>query len=183
MERQDLIAQEANAIGTCWLRAGLLEEPHGSELRAALQAYTAHRLGLAERMPRGWEPGVLAEIEPHHGRIWSAASAGIARRPELALALLGPVNELIDLHSLRVAATLKHVPTLVMGLLVACSLLAVLVIGYGCGADGQRRWMLTISLTILISTSLWITIDLDHPRRGLLRLSDAPLQALKFETP
>ena len=183
MERQDLIAQEANAIGTAWLRAGLIEEPHATELRAALQAYTAHRLELSSRMPRGWKPERLAEVERHHSRIWNAASAGVARRPELALAVLTPVNELIDVHSLRVAATIKHVPSLVMGLLVASSLLAVAVIGYGCGTDGHRRWLLTLSLTILIASSLWITIDLDHPRRGLLRLSDAPLQGLKFETP
>jgi hypothetical protein len=28
---------------------------------------------------------------------------------------------------------------------------------------------------------LWVTIDLDYPRRGLLQLSDAPLEALRFE--
>jgi len=84
-------------------------------------------------------------------------------------------------HALRVSAALKHLPYLVTGLLIVCSLLAVNVIGYGCGIDGRRRWLLTVSLAILISSSLWITIDLDHPRRGMLQLDDAPLKALKFE--
>jgi hypothetical protein len=181
VERQDLIAQEANAIGTAWLRADLLDEPARSELRAALQTYTAHRLSV--RQAQGWEASALAEVDQLHARIWRAASAGVRARPELALLILPPVNEVLDVHALRVNATRKHIPGLVLGLLLTSSLLAITVIGYGCGMDGRRRWPLTLSLTLLIAGSLWITIDLDHPRRGLLRLNDAPLQALVFTPP
>jgi hypothetical protein len=68
-------------------------------------------------------------------------------------------------------------------MLVVCSLVAVTVIGFGCGMDGRRRWPLTLPLAILIAIALWITIDLDKPRRGLLQLDDTPLRALKFESP
>jgi len=182
MERQDLIGREANAIGTSWLRADLLDEPQRSELKTALAAYTAHRLESATQVQRGWDPAVLAEFERLHERIWKAASSGVAARPELGVTVLPPVNELIDVHTQRFNATLMHLPYLVQGLLVACSLLAVTVIGYGCGMDGKRRWFLTLSLAVLIASSLWITIDLDQPRRGILQLDDAPLRALKFET-
>jgi len=181
VERQDLIAQEANAIGTAWLRADLLAEPQRSELRAALEAYTAHRVAAVSQLQNGWNDAVLAEVERLQARIWQAARDGVATRAELALAVLAPVNETFDVHSLRVNAALKHLPYLVTGLLVVCSLLAVNVIGYGCGLDGRRRWLLTVSLAILISSALWITIDLDNPRRGLLQLDDAPLRSLKFE--
>jgi hypothetical protein len=181
LERQDLIAQEANAIGTSWLRAGLLEEPHRSELRASLAAYTSDRIEASARLQQGWTPSVIATVERDHDRIWRAASAGVGQRPELALAVLNPVNEVIDLHSLRVHAALKHLPLVVLALLVLCSLVAVTVIGYGCGVEGRRRWHLTLSLALLITSALWITIDLDHPRWGLLQLNDGPLRALKFE--
>ena len=46
---------------------------------------------------------------------------------------------------------------------------------------GPRHVPLTFALTILISLALWITIDLDRPRAGLIQLSDAPLEALKLE--
>jgi hypothetical protein len=97
------------------------------------------------------------------------------------LAVLDPVNDLIDLHSTRVATGKKHLPGVVLGLLIACSVLAIAVIGYSSGLGGRRRVPLTASLTILVAASLWITIDLDHPRAGLLRLSDAPLQAIRFD--
>ena len=97
------------------------------------------------------------------------------------MVILTPVNEVIDLHSTRVNAARKHIPWLVLTLLVACSLLAVATIGYGCGVDDRCRLPLTLSLAVLVGCALWITIDLDYPRRGLLRLSDAPLQELKFD--
>ena len=82
---------------------------------------------------------------------------------------------------MRVAAARKHIPYAVLGLLFLCSAISVAVIGYGCGLDERRRAPMTVSLTVIIAASLWITYDLDHPRRGLLRLSDAPLEALKFD--
>jgi hypothetical protein len=115
--------------------------------------------------------------------IWAAARAGVADRPAVALAVLGPVNEVIDLHTVRLAAGRKHLPLPVVGLLVACSLLAIGVIGYGNGLGGERSATLTVPLVILISSALWITIDLDHPRAGLIQLSDAPLAALKLGAP
>jgi hypothetical protein len=57
-------------------------------------------------------------------------------------------------------------------------MLAVWVIGYGAGLAGPRHVPLTFALTTLIAMALWITIDLDRPRAGLIRLSDAPLEAL-----
>ena len=115
--------------------------------------------------------------------IWKAASAGVAARPVVALAVLSPVNEVIDLHTTRVAAGRKHLPLPVTLLLVTGAFLAIGVIGYGNGLGGERAGPLAIPLAILIGSALWITIDLDHPRAGVIRLNDAPLMALKFERP
>ena len=183
IERQDLIVQEANAIGTAWLRAALLDEPHRSELRQTLESYTAHRIAVFAGNAGGLDPGKLDEVDPLHARIWSAALAGVEQRPAATLAVLPPVNEVIDLHSTRLAAANKHIPYLVLALLVACSALALGVMGYGCGVAGRLRAPLTYSLAFLIGTALWVTIDLDYPRRGVIRLNDAPLEALHFERP
>ena len=99
----------------------------------------------------------------------------------IVLGCLGAGGLALDL--VRQGMEEDRVGGLVMGLLVACSLLAIAVIGYGCGLGGDRRAPLTVPLAILIATALWITIDLDHPRAGLMQLSDAPLEALEFETP
>jgi len=180
LERQQLIVREANAIGTAYLRADLLDEPHRSELRAALARYTEHRIDVSSRLRGGLPPAAVADVEQLHARIWNAASAGVAARPAAMLGVLPPVNELIDLHTTRMATGRIRLPPLVVGLLVAYSALAIGIIGYGCGLGGGRRAPLTVSLAFLLGSVLWITFDLDHPRAGLIRLSDAPLKALKF---
>ena len=179
-DRQDLITQEANAIGTAYLRADLLADPHRAELHAALKEYTQHRLAAADRLVEDQEVSLRGEVEALQGRIWRAARDGVGARPELAMLILPPVNDVIDLHSTRLGAAHKHIPAVVLGLLIVCSLLCVALIGYGGGLDEHRRLPLSLSLTLLIVASLWLTYDLDHPRKGLMQLNDAPLQELKF---
>jgi hypothetical protein len=183
LERQDLIVSEANAIGTAYLRADLVDEPHRSELRATLKRYTEHRLAVSARLHSGVQPSDLEEAERLHARMWSAAVAGVTARPASTIAVLPPVNEVIDLHSTRLAAGRKHVPLIVLVLLLSCSMLAVGVIGFGCGMGGGRRVAMTVPLAVVIASSLWITIDLDHPRAGLMQISDAPLRELKLDAP
>lgn len=178
LERQDLISQEANAIGTAFLRADLIPDPHATDLRTALREYTAHRIAVSKDLRSGLQQVDHEQIDAFHGRMWRAARDGVLARPEAMPVVIPSINEVIDFHATRVAAGKKHVPVVVMGLLVACSLLSIGVIGYGCGTGKRRRPALTTPLALLIGAALWITIDLDHPRAGLLQLSDAPLKSL-----
>lgn len=180
LERQDLIVREANAIGTAALRCDLLDEPHRTDLRNALRDYTAHRVEVSARLRHGMTADDAGRVAALHDRIWRAASAAVESKPADLLAIIPAINDVIDLHSLRVAAGHKHLPLLVLGLLVACSGLAMIGIGYGCGLSERRHLLLTWSLALLIATALWTTIDLDYPRAGLIKVNDAPLAALKF---
>src|SRR6185436_171858 len=56
VEKQDLIVQEANMIGTAYLRADLLEEPHATRLRQALEEYVRHRIEVSGRLAKGFLP-------------------------------------------------------------------------------------------------------------------------------
>lgn len=181
LERQDLITTEANAIGTAVLRADLIDEPQRSALRAALRDYTVFRIGVNKRAVFEMDPADAAEFERMHARIWNAARDGVVARPTATLAVLNPVNDVIDLFTTRLAASKKHLPVPVLALLVLCSALATAITGYACGIAERTRSPLSLALALLIGASLWITVDLDYPRVGLLQLSDAALEDLKFE--
>lgn len=183
IERQDLVTREANAIGTAYLRAELLGEPYRADLRASLRSYTKHHIEVSERLKGGIDADDANEVERQHAAIWKAARDGVEAKPALTVAVLSPVNEVIDLYSTRIAAGRKHLPALVLGLLFACSSIALAAIGFGCGMAGRRLMPLTGALAFLIGTALWTTLDLDHSRRGVIRISDAPLKALKFDVP
>ncbi len=181
LDRQDFIVREANAIGTASLRADLLDEPHRSELLAALRVYTEFRVDLVQRVPRVTVEQVEPEVQRQLHAIWRATMRGVNAKPSSMMGMLPPINEVIDVHSLRVAASKKRLPPPVIALLLSCSMLAIGVVSFGCGVGGSRRTWLTAPLLLLVAGSLWITIDLDHPRSGLLRLDDRPLEALTFD--
>lgn len=181
MERQDLIVQEANAIGTAFLRAEMLDEPERTMLRSELASYVSHRLSVSDRPNFKVTASDVQRITGHHDAMWRITREGVERKPGVMVALLGPVNDVIDLHTTRLAAGRKHLPVLVLSLLLACSVLATGVLGFGCGASGRGSMFMGTALCVVMAASLWATIDLDHPRSGLIRLSDAPLRALHLD--
>jgi hypothetical protein len=181
IDRQDLITAEANAIGTAYLRADLLESGHAADLKGALKDYTQHRVDVSRDLRRGLKEDASTAIAASHRRMWVAAMAGARASSHAAVVVLPAVNDVIDLHSLRIAAGRKHLPPQIMGLLIGCSVIAMGVMGYGAGLTGPRNAALLASLAVLIGTALWTTIDLDHPRSGLIRLNDGPLAELRFD--
>jgi hypothetical protein len=54
-ERRHLVVQEANAIGTSYLRAQLLDEPHRTRLSRLLVEYTDNRVALGTGQHAGLE--------------------------------------------------------------------------------------------------------------------------------
>jgi hypothetical protein len=176
IERQDIIVHESNAIGTAYLRADLLSEPHRTSLRSALRSYLVDRLRLFVTLDAAASEPVMLDLERRHHEIWAAGTAGVANDHSITMAVLPPLNEVIDLLAVRNAATERHLPYLVLGLLVSCSAISIALIGYGCGRDGKRQFVGAGSLAFLIAAALWITIDLDNPRLGIIRVSDGPLR-------
>lgn len=178
LDRQDLIVTEANAIGTAYLRADLLNQPHQGDLKKALADYTRYRIEVSTTMTRTLGADVQSKIAGFHNAMWSAAHAGVEDKPATMLAVLNPVNDVIDLHSTRIAAGRKHLPPPLVALLMSCAVLSMSVIGFTSGLNKRRMFVTTGALAFLVATALWITVDLDHPRQGLIHLSDAPLADL-----
>lgn len=180
IERQQLIVQEANAIGTAYLRADLLSVEHRQELRSALRAYTRERVTLSHEL----RPDAIREInrrcEASHEAMWRAGVAGVKEQPGVVMAVLPPINEVIDLHTTRAGAARRHLPALVVGLLAVCGALSLGMIGFGFGLTRRRNFGLTGTLALVIASAIWATIDMDYPRRGLIRINESALEELNF---
>lgn len=174
-DRVDLIVKEANAIGTASLRCDLMPEAQGKEMRDLLRAYTSERIAFYDAASPVARTTAIAESERLQERFWKIAIDATKSAPELSEVLLPPVNELIDLHASRVAASQRHMPGMLLLLLIACSMVSVASVGYGCGVAGKRNVVLTTALTFLIAGTLWAIIDMDHPRKGLIRVGQQPM--------
>ena len=178
-DRVQLIVSEANAIGTAWLRCDLLPDGERNILRRLLSDYTDQRIIFYNAEDQAGQAAAAARSESLQASMWVVVAAEAKSQPAMATALLSPFNELIDLHAARVAAATRHMPGMLLLLLVSCSLVSVASVGYGCGVAGKRNVVLTTALTFLISGALWATIDMDHPRKGLIRVGQQPMVDLQ----
>lgn len=180
--RKNLVVEEANAIGTSWLRAGLLPEPERTLERADLRRYVDSRLafyeaGVSEEKLRAARRNAARMQE----RFWARASAVAAQEPRAVTTglLLQSLNEVIDLDAKRQAALENHVPTVIPLLLCLIAVLALSVIGYGGGHHKLRGALSTTLLAMAIAAVFFTILDLDLPRQGLIRISQRRMIELR----
>lgn len=184
--RRVLVLQEANAIGTTYLRAQLLEEPHRARISKLLVDYTNNRIVLAQA-PRGKGTQLLADNDRMLTDLWAATAAAFETIADLdfSTAFIDSVKDVINLDAARKASRLAHVPTTVLAVLAIYIVVTGGVLGYVLtGFRGQVAGAFLITLLIF---SLGMIIDLERPTLGSIVESQAPMEllseSLKKQTP
>lgn len=178
-DRQELVLQEANAIGTAYLRADLLPAPHGDALRAALSKYVDVRVALHEAVDLTAIRNAIERSEQLQQTIWAAGVAGVTAAPAATVVVMNALNEVIDLHASRVDALHRHLPAPVVVMLLVTAMLAVGSVGLGSGLSGTRRAVSSIAFLIVTMGVLGLTLDLDYPRAGVVRVGQLPMLDLQ----
>jgi hypothetical protein len=175
IDRMDLIVKEANALGTAYLRADTIAEPQRGDLKAALKEYTADRVTLLSRKGRDQTEPLLAKVGGLHQQMWSSAIKATAGNAPLMAVVLPPINEVIDLHSIHLALARRHLPIPIIGSLLGTVAISLGIVGFGNGRVGRRFSLLDSVYGAVLIVALWMTIDLDYPGIGLLRVSNLPV--------
>ena len=178
-ERRDVIVDEANAIGTLWLRAGLLEAPLRDELRDVLQKYTDARITLGgSRDDRAALRAARSESELLHASIWSVVEH--ANQPGQSNAVLSSLitsaNEVIDLHELRMASIENYLPAALFMLLFTVAAVSVGFLAWAFGAANQGGRIAIVSLALLIGAVLLLIMDINRPQRGRIEIGTDSLE-------
>jgi hypothetical protein len=178
--RRGLVLEEANSIGTTFLRAGYLPEPASSEARELLREYVPLRVAIND----------LAVVEANLARsatiqneLWSSAEDLARAAPQSDLLdsdLLGlyieSLNETIDLNETRITAGLyARVPETVLMLLIVGSALTLGMVGYSAGLTGRRSPLTAIVMIVVLGAVITLVVDLDRPRDGFLEVNQQPL--------
>ena len=71
------------------------------------------------------------------------------------------------------------IPDAIMNLLFFASMLVIAAVSYLNGLGTGRHFLLNSMLTILIAMTLFVILDLDRPRRGLIRTNYQSMIRLK----
>jgi hypothetical protein len=177
--RRQTLLDESNAIGTTYLRAGLIPEPQRTEIQKLLREYVDARLAGAD----GKE--VEAEIhrsEEIHDRLWNAAQTAVDKDPHSIPAglFVQSLNEVIDLHAKRLTGVFgSRIPSVVWLVLIIVAVLSFSSMGYQGGLTGGDRSPATLPLALVFAIVMWMVVDLERPQEGLLRVSQRPMIDLR----
>ena len=178
-ERRDVIVDEANAIGTLWLRAGLLEAPLRDELRDVLRKYTEARIALGgSRDDRAALRAARSESELLHASIWSVVerSDQPGRSPAVLSSLITAANDVIDLHELRMASIENYLPASLFLLLFTMASVSVGFLAWAFGAANQGGRAAIVALALLIIAVLLLIMDINRPQRGRIEIGTDSLE-------
>jgi hypothetical protein len=175
-ERREMIVTEANAIGTAWLRLDLLPAADQAPIRTLMRDYVDTRLRVHELLPdleasaREQQGAAALQAE-----IWALAEAAVAQdpRPQIAPLVLPALNEMFDVGTTRAEASRVHVPSVILLLLLAMSILAALLAGFAMASRGSRPWLHSLIFASIMALTLYVILDLEYPRAGFIRVSAA----------
>jgi hypothetical protein len=175
-ERRDLIVQEANDIGTAWLRLDLLPPPAQPALRELFRRYLDSRLAMHQsRSDRAAEAREIRLSTDLQGQIWNQSVAGVREAHDTAITslVLSAQNTMFDIMQTRVAGLEHHPPNIVFAMLFLLALGCAFVAGDGLAASPERRPLHMIAFAAAIAFSVYVILDLEYPRLGLIRVDDA----------
>jgi hypothetical protein len=179
--RRVAIVDDANTIGTTYLRAQTLAEPYRSQSLSLLVAYTDVELRLTHEIPGSEAAALLIdEGSALHRQLWTLNGQAVAADPTGTAPRLyeESLNEMIDQQTVRVAGLNNRVPTEVLLLQVIGSAIAMFLLGLHVGVLGRSLAPLMLAAG-LVTMLLFVTFDLDRPTRGFITIPDTPLAALR----
>lgn len=174
--RRELVTKEVNAIGTAWTRLDLLQSDARTEARELFRMYVDARVSLYEAAS---EPAAvvagLARSNALQGSIWSHLIAAVKDdpSPRLATLVLPPVNEMFDIANERTLATRNHPPVAIYLLLALLVIVSAVLAGFGMAKANTLSTLHVIGFAFVVSLAVYLIIDLDYPRLGLLRVDAA----------
>jgi hypothetical protein len=181
--RSEALIAEANAIGTVALRVQLLPQAYQPEAGALLKRYVDRRIAIAGiDITRASDRGRYdREIAALQGDLWSLAARAAHEdpRPVTSGLFIGALNEMIDAQGRRNALLQMHVPEVVVLLLFLVFVASGGILGYSSGLSGKRVVAPTVMVSFLIALIVFIILDLDRPKRGMIQVDQAPMLLLR----
>jgi len=171
--RRQLIVEEANDIGTAYLRLDLLPPASQPPLREKFRQYVDARLATYRAFPD------LESALAGHARalalqneIWRDAVAASQQSPTAtaSMLLLPALNAMIDITTTRTKAVQMHPPPVIFFLLGGIALASSLFAGYGMAEGSARSWLHVLGFATILTLCVYVILDLEYPRLGVIRV-------------
>lgn len=181
--RSMALIEEANAIGTAVLRVELLPDQYKGPANGLFKDYIGLRVEVSGvDLSRSDERSkYLRKTTRVQNELWALAIAATNDdpRPVTTGVFVKALNDLIDSYGKRNALLQMHVPEVVLVLLFLVFISSGGILGYSGGLSGVRVLAPIVLVSFLITLIVFIIIDLDRPKRGLIQVNQAAMIELQ----
>ena len=180
-QRRDLVAEEAHAIGTAWLRTKMLPEPQRSKSIQLLRKYVDVRkdfagetLGNPAALNR-----TIQQTNTLQEQLWEQA-VQVTQQNQTAVvaAYVQALNELIGVSEKRLAAFENRVPEAVWIIILLVATFQSFITGYSLK---RKVWLSLIVTPLVVAIVMALIVDLDDPHTGLIRVEQNSMNRLANE--
>ncbi|MBP0590766.1 hypothetical protein J8I87_13785 [Paraburkholderia sp. LEh10] len=177
-QRKNYEEEEANAIGTAYLRSGLLPAAEARSMKKLLRLY----LDLRIRYYQARSDQAVAQINAATGQLqndlWKAAQIAAMEQQTAVIALVvSGMNDVLNTQGYTQASWWNHIPITAWSLMIAIGLFSNLLIGYSLHGNVKGNVVLLV-LPLVIASSFALIADIDSPRGGWITLTPINLIAL-----
>jgi len=181
--RKNYEEAEANAIGTEYVRTGLLSAADAAVMRAQLRKYLDLRILFYRTRSEGDLRQINVDTAQLQTEMWSAVQTPALAQPTPVMALVvAGMNDVLNSQGYTQAAWWNRIPIAAWGLLVATAICCNVLVGYGARSFGARAGLLLV-LPLVVSIAFLLIADIDSPRGGLIHVAPQNLASLSQSLP
>jgi hypothetical protein len=175
-QRKNYEEEEANAIGTEYVRADLLPDPTRSKVKGLLVEYLNLRIRLYESNASDDTAALAAKTAQLQDEMWNAVAQAAATNPTpLMAAVVIGMNDVLNRQGYTQAARLNRIPVPAWFLMIAIAIFSNFLIGYGVK---NPRSIMFLVLPMTIAVSFFLVADIDSPQGGIIRVAPQNLIVL-----
>jgi hypothetical protein len=178
-QRRLMLVADSNSIGDFYTCASLLKEPVRTKLQAVIRDYAKARLNLArQRLDRKAFDDSLIQFQSMHEQMVDLVSQALSDGTPIAVSLTNTLNGVTSNHAARLSAIRDRLPESIVILLFTAAIVSTLLIGREQSGTAKPDIIGTVCFILLVTCAVYVTLDLNQPERGLIRINQEPMERL-----
>ena len=175
-QRKNYEEEEANAIGTEYVRADFLPAASAAKVHQLLAKYTDLRIQFYETLDETRLDKINAETAQLQNTMWSEVSSAAAANPNQVMAtVVTGMNDVLNRQGYTQAAWWNRIPIAAWGLMILIAVACNVLFGYEAHRKGGLVFLV---LPVAVSISFLLIADIDSPRGGLIHVAPQNLVSL-----
>ena len=183
--RKEAVVLEVNAMSTAFLRADLVAEPGRTKLKQALLDYARSRVPKrGQRLSEEQSQEIIQKSLQVQSKLWPITEQIVEQSQfgsTVTPLLVAAIDQVINVHTIRLAAKLDQLPIAVILMLLFVSAASLSVAGFNAGISGRLNRLRMTTFAFVLTGVMLVILDFDQPIDGFIRVNHSSLTNLVNE--